>query len=376
MKLVILGAGASYDAFKWYYDANLCRKWRPPLANEIFSGRETFRELYKKYPGALSASHSLSTQTDIEAYLQNQFEKAEEYNSVEIKKQLVNMRFFLQDLFFKISENLRNAGPSNLKLLIDLIYDYTLRTKEDVLIVSFNYDLLLEYELANLYGAYGGGFDISQYLHYKIKLIKPHGSCNWSTVFKKTMSFMQSNTVAGNLWTGNFTDTELIKHLENIYLTDSPNNDSVEYGGERVRRYKFPQIHIPMKGKDGFNMPKDQIDYLKDYLPKVDEILIVGWKGSEDHFNKTLQEHLVDRPIRIQVVNGYQKNGVMDSVFSNLKNHIKINDCNIFNNNIPAGTFGKLDTENLQFMEDNGVGSLTSFLLNIEKQQYKSIFCK
>lgn len=135
----------------------------------------------------------------------------------------------------------------------------------------------------------------------------------------------------------------------------------------------FPQIHIPLKEKDEFTMPKEQEDYLNEYLPKVDEVLIVGWKGSEQHFNRKLKEHLGNKTLKIQVVNG--PNHINPAiVLYNLKDSINTNNSSLFLDDYSLeGINGT--KEFLTFLSENKQeGSLTSFLIKLEQGRTKSIF--
>src|SRR5690554_5800495 len=115
MKIVILGAGASYDCINRFHDKDHdAHKWRPPLGNDIFGARVNFREIYDKYPGALSLSHSINAGNDIEDFFQNKWELAVDKNDKHTLANIINTQYCLQELFYKISiEYSKNIGSSN-----------------------------------------------------------------------------------------------------------------------------------------------------------------------------------------------------------------------------------------------------------------------
>lgn len=220
MKLVILGAGASYDAFYWYRDENTFKNWRAPLANEIFEQRPDFLNIIDTYPGSHSVFSQIGTVGDIEAFFQERYENSVKHGNINVEKQLINLKFFLQHLFYQISEKLNYAGNSNLVKLITHIDDYIAKTKEDVLIISFNYDLLMERALCeHYYGKAKSDYDIGDYLLNKIKLIKPHGSCNWfrvSCINQDTITPRMS--FSDYLFKNNFTQEYINRQLEKEFI--------------------------------------------------------------------------------------------------------------------------------------------------------------
>lgn len=373
MKLVILGAGASYDAFYWYRDPEIFKYWRSPLANEIFEQRPNFLNIIDSFPGSHQISSLIGTRGDIEAYFQERYEHSKKHNNINVEKQLINLKFFLQKMFFTISDKLNYCGNSNLVKLISIIDDYIARTGEDVLILSFNYDLLMERALCeHYYGSSKKDYDMGDYLSHKIKLIKPHGSCNWHRVFSHgTFPIYKTPNVPDFLHINNYTQERIDKNLETTFYCSPPTNSAISVEG--ISKYAFPQIHIPLKEKDDFTMPKEQEDFLNNFLPQVSEMLIVGWKGSELHFNNKLKEFIGKKPIKIQVVNGPDKSNPA-TILNNLKDFINTEDVNFYIDE-PSFEAIRWKQEYMEFLLNNRqAGSLTSFLINLEQGKVKSLF--
>jgi SIR2-like domain len=154
-----------------------------------------------------------------------------------------------------------------------------------VCIVTFNYDTLLEDALQDL------GFEIKQMSDYIapgriFKLFKIHGSINWGQVVKLQL---HENT---NLQVPQLVLSQLIERVAELEMTDafhvcSPDSMGF-YGGVAV----FPAIAIPVEKKAQFLCPQTVLDELVLLLPRVDKILSIGWRGTEEHFLHLLRAHL------------------------------------------------------------------------------------
>ena len=81
---------------------------------------------------------------------------------------------------FKISNEYFEEGLSNYDILMDQAYEYTISKSTDVCIVTFYYDTLLDKSFERVYNSKIKSVD--DYLAQRIKILKVHGSCNWSTL--------------------------------------------------------------------------------------------------------------------------------------------------------------------------------------------------
>jgi hypothetical protein len=374
MKLVILGAGASYDSHFWYKNPHIFNHWRPPLANEIFDTRPEFLNIIEQYPSAQSVFSIYSTIRDLEDYFQKKYDQSQKHNSIEIEKTLINLRYYLQHLFYVVSENMKNAGYSNIDKLIGHINDYVIETGEDVLIVNFNYDLLVEQALQRTYyNSSSQQYSMHEYLSNKIKLIKPHGSCNWFRMFTyNAFHLRQGEVLWQHLLSNNVTQEAIDNRLSKDFYV-APYSSSLGKGPAEQMLYMYPQIFIPLKEKDDFCMPKEQVDYLLEYLPKVEDILIIGWKGYEAHFNNILKENIGNKTVRIQVVNG-PANYNPGITIQNLSKYINTSNSEIFTEGINTSMIHQKQNiveDIYRYVEE---GSLSSFFINIENNMTQSIF--
>ncbi len=307
MKLIIFGAGASFDSIHSYYDINNDDNnvWKPPLANEIFSNRYKFIELVNEFKGAMSLKSEIVLHNDLEEYFQELWEFASENKDELTYSKLINTQYYFQRLFMEISDNYSLLGNSNYDVITNFAYKYSKKINEDVLFVSFNYDLLLDYAIERILNIKFK--DINDYIKHPIKYIKPHGSCNWFINFKRLMG-------SGAVY--NMGGTNKNAFMNSLYIK-KVSNKTIEWNLENkiVLRKNFyensdiglPQLLIPLKKKDDFIMPSEHLSVLEENLPKVDDILIVGWKGTEAKFVGLLNKHLGNKSIKITTVNHEDK---------------------------------------------------------------------
>lgn len=303
MKLVIFGAGASFDSIHSYYDglSDNNKLWKPPLAKEIFSNRNTFLDILKKYGGALSLKSEIMVHSDIEEYFQELWDFANENQDDLTLSKIINTQYFFQKLFLEISNNYSKIGDSNYDVISNFAYKYSKQKNKDVIFVSFNYDLLLENALERTLNIKFESID--DYLKHGIKFIKPHGSCNWfknfknvigrGSVFEKTGR--NNDEFINNMYENNLSNEVIKKGLEDEFVLRHEFNTKDKFG--------LPQLLIPLKNKDDFILPPNHFEYLSKFLKEVTEILIIGWKGTEEKFKNLLNVSLGDKNVEITVIN-------------------------------------------------------------------------
>jgi hypothetical protein len=63
----------------------------------------------------------------------------------------------------------------------------------------------------------------------------------------------------------------------------------------------FPALAIPVESKSDFECPDEHLAALREAIPQVDKLLVIGWRAAETHFLELLRQY-IQAPIRTCVV--------------------------------------------------------------------------
>jgi RNA-binding protein YhbY len=326
-KLVILGAGASHD---FSYDERLKSENRPPLTCSLFD--DQYDEILSEYPGANVLASEILQVGDVERFFQDQWHIIKNHYDPDLLNKIINTQYYLQHLFTNISEKCKNNKRNNYSALVSLISKYHVAKHESVLITSFNYDTLLEQSINSVLSYEYNS--IEDYIDHqrKIILFKPYGSWNWIREFNINFlaySKTHNQLFSTQIYSKKSTYADLFRQLnEEIVIRSSlnlTNNNSqqVEF---------LPQLLIPFTDKDDFVMPSSHRNFLRANLSNIEEILIIGWKGTEQVFKELLKTHIGEKPIRITVAN--KKDDTIEKVFSDIIPNAEWNFQNTFSDYI------------------------------------------
>lgn len=328
-KMVIFGAGASFD-----YTFDFKRTNRPPLAKDLFS--DNYDEIIKKYPGAFNLSSNIALSNDIEDYFQKQWERILKTKDEILLSKLINTQYYLHELFQTISKEHNGNRKNNYSVLTKQAHEYSLDTQENILFVNFNYDTLIEEALEKtLHYTFN---NLSEYIdteNKNILLFKPHGSCNWVKFFKQP--FIQPNSVITNklasisdmakyFYESKFQYTEILKLLADDYSVRNGLPERKLVGvmdWNKLREFEYlPQLLIPYKEKDGFAMPDFHTDHLNIFMEGIEDIMIIGWKGTEIKFQELLANKLKGRRLNISIINNDDGTSIKE-LFANISSSIE-----------------------------------------------------
>jgi len=301
--MVILGAGASFDSSPDFVPNAASGAdggggpWRPPLAKDLFRDRERkFGELVVKYPKLthiLPYLRSAST-GGVEHALELLQDQGK--TNPESLRELAAVKFYLCDLLMRVTDEWtsRTNGVTNYVPLIREILRLD-QTGEEVCIVTFNYDLLLERALVSFPDFEMKGPEEFLSSHPRLKIFKLHGSVNWS----RTVG------TSGALYTPN----QIIEQADSLQPSDRfvPANAAREYGAGHAYGSVFPAIAIPVQTKtEGhFECPLAHREHLIGILPRITKILIIGWRAREAHFLQMLRGK-VRKLQRVMVVGAHK----------------------------------------------------------------------
>jgi hypothetical protein len=280
MLMVIFGAGASYDSAQSRRTA-IGTRWRPPLAKDLFlDPHDDYGDIVRRYP---KLTHILPylrepSNDSVEQVLETLQEQGKD--DPESQREFASVRFYLCELITKITEDwsAKTNGVTNYAPLIKDILRFN-NPSEQVCLITFNYDLLLERALYT--------FDFKRLApaeqldaHPILKLFKLHGSIDWSRLV-----CLPEGT--------RLTPQHLIDRADTIQVSDDfvLANATWPHDMHRFGKPLFPAIAIPIQNKSDqyFECPHPHRAYLAKMLQDVTKILIIGWQAREAHFLQMLR---------------------------------------------------------------------------------------
>jgi hypothetical protein len=323
--LFIFGAGASHDSLTELNKLGVkkemeLKKWQPPLTNEIFD-RSRFEDVLNKHQEARyvdgEAARRIKTGYSLEDLLTDILKKKAP-NYPEWYGYLMSFRLYLQELFREITQNYFDKR-SNYCGLLSEIQDHS---NNCAWIVNFNYDLLLERQVFDVYGM----SDVDDYVNGSIKVIKIHGACNWFRVlgrgqttdvdFKTGKDYLIQN--AQKIFLGEAdpqTQTVLPRPIIKNVTSDWEFFEPVEFWPfPDTVKYYVPDIALPLHEKRDFVCPNEHIQKLEKQLPTIDRVIIIGWKAADEFLLNTISSELKGRNVPVFVVSGKSSGGIAKRV--------------------------------------------------------------
>ena len=300
MLLIIVGAGATYDS-DWrrrverlYSKATgdwqqLGIEWRPPLAKDLFD-EDRFGGYVARYPPSQGLMDQLRKAAPA---VEQELEKIRDLSRDQehLPRQLLAVRYYLRDLIEETVRRWNEAKPDKMtnftRLLTGLEPWRQQRSRdlshyERVAIVTFNYDTLLDDALTNLLPSFRLR-SIDDYISdVRYELFKLHGSVNWwreargEIIANREWTANQGSASPPTTWAptmfdppGRYTETG------NFFMSG---------GGMCLPCVPCLALPIATKGVADFACPETHLSELTLLLPQVTDVLIIGWRGIEDHF--------------------------------------------------------------------------------------------
>lgn len=285
MLMVIFGAGASYDSVS---PADLVPRvdpaLRPPLAKDLFANGPVQGDAINRYQQVRAVVPRLRAASTEGPTIERELEAIQaEAKSMPTHYQiLVALRYYFRHLLHTCGSEWHKFanGVTNYVRLLYRLEQWRVRSKSDVCLVSFNYDTLLDSACRDVLQ-----MDLTQTGHYisydNYKIIKPHGSVNWGVRLDHVLDRSMK-------------DNEIEQKVIALGNKLQPSNDIYATMGQSIRNPMdsttssplVPAIAIPMEQKSEahFVCPKNHLEHLRRAIAKTDHLLVIGWRGNEEHF--------------------------------------------------------------------------------------------
>jgi hypothetical protein len=297
MVMVIFGAGASFDSVPHRPPGTTFsgREYRPPLANELFGDRPQFASAMEQFPKCLALiPHLRKAGISVEEELEKLQTEAEE--DPERHRQLAAIRYYLHFLLtdcVQIWTRTVARGVTNYRTLLDHVRHWS-KGKEQVCLVTFNYDTMLEAALPLL------GVEVHELPDYiasdTCKVIKLHGSVNWGREVDTPIEGLGERAQKVIV-------DELIDRAPDLQISQRYRMTGTRPMFRHDDAGLFPALAIPVERKRSFECPPEHLDALRTCIPEVSKILIIGWRATEYNFLDLLVNNL-RKQVRVMVVAG------------------------------------------------------------------------
>jgi hypothetical protein len=293
MLMVIFGAGASYGSRRMRPANELPPPRgdprRPPLTSELLL--ERFGTFAARYPSSRPAIVALrrALSDDPNKPIETAIGELYERGNVERLTHLLALRFYLCDLVEEVTNDWweRFDGFTYYTELLDRIGTWRRATNEPVLLVTFNYDMLLDRTAE----AQAATWKLSGFGSYIARpdwqLFKLHGSVGWSRALATEDVFPEgadvilqdaNSVIAWSLGT-DFDTGELC-----------PQHWSRAVTGEDA--VAVPGIAVPTTLKQSFQCPPEHVTKFTAEIGNVDRLLTIGWRAAETHVRELLDAHI------------------------------------------------------------------------------------
>jgi len=248
------------------------------MGHELFANRDYFGPFIDRYGEVRPLVHKFrgfSGSVALEAELERLQDQSK--NRAQLRRQLTALRYYLQRVIVSSTKEWsdRLHGVTNYVRLVDDIDSlWTEGRGGKVCFVTFNYDTLLDGALGQIGIRFGKNLE-SYTADDRYKLIKPHGSVDW---FHPVVSGISINSHPYVL--------QIIKDIDKIEVSDqfimhSEHSDIDDLAA-------LPALSIPVARKTQFEAPAAHIRVLEALIPSVTHLLLIGWRGNEEHFRQML----------------------------------------------------------------------------------------
>lgn len=244
--------------------------YQPPIASQLFDlRRRPFLTAAERFDVAGAGSLIMNLQAaaqheseSVEKNLQAQALLAEDDDLV-VQRHLLAVRYYLKEVVegSAFTWEKSAARHTNYRALLSKVDQHRRGTDESVLLVTFNYDLLLEHALSYQFGIEKP--NLASYPVGPYHLIKPHGSTNWFRINERVKDLPPEVVIK---------EGGVVDQSMPVTMSEEP------------RPGWLPALAVPTFSKSSFECPPEHERALANLLPEVDRLLVIGWKGQEKTF--------------------------------------------------------------------------------------------
>lgn len=316
--MFVFGAGASancvYGNDKDEFNHDVLR---PPLGPGLF--HKNFKSYYNRYRGVKQSLTFLQGDNpDVEEMFEREWKNISKENNEAVMKRHINIQYYLQEflrdatqkvtedyfaknLYARLANELQKIHAASVK------NHYGNRSAKNFAFVSFNQDTILDTFLSEQFNQPLTSLD--DYVNINENpfcLFKPHGSWDWGWEFPNPSMFggktadwlFDNNKNFFNLyfellgdhvnmidWGTWGYESSLNKHHLGKHTIDKSQLKIIDK--DNLNDY-YPALLLPYRDKDEFTMPLRHFYNMKHYFSYVETLIIIGWKGNEDAFNRQL----------------------------------------------------------------------------------------
>lgn len=296
MLMVIFGAGASFGSLAGngaYANAggeggDVSRVRRPPLTKSLFSAE--LSGYANKYPASrpvivLLREHMAANPDALIEDAIGRFSEAASADP-ERARHMLALRFYLSELIATETQQWwdRLNGFTHYADLLARLGQWRSSSGEPIVLVTFNYDELLDHSLE----AQAGNWQLTGFDSYVTRddwrLYKLHGSVGWSRALPRPDG---TSLNAG--------PAELILRANELDLdTGTLRPEPWERLKDQMSREAVyvPGIAVPTDRKDTFECLPEHVQRFVTEVQRVDRVLTIGWRATERHVREMLSEHL------------------------------------------------------------------------------------
>lgn len=328
MKIYIFGAGASLGSQD---TSTLMPQLHAPLINNLFDSQyhSNAADIFVSTE-RIEELKQLIGDASVEEWLTKEWVKLQKPHGKEAiamgRKLFGDLALYLWWTMVQVSTTYSDANGYH-KFLQKL---GEVDDKDECAFVNFNYDLLLDKALNDVYG-YSLAGRLDSYTNYNY--LKPHGSVNWFVDKRETDRNISRrdlyggyeillNRMASNMFTGEHISKQLTvldPFNSNLYSLTSF-FQFVFANGE----YGFPVVLLPLSAKmydliDGF-MERMRLEFVRIFGQATD-VYVIGYRASDELFSEMTQS--IPPNTKLHVVGRETADTIQEKILSTNSNFIK-----------------------------------------------------